>query len=169
MSRWTASGLSAAETARLAQARVQVTDLTGATLGLASQLSGSVWLDADAAGQGWFVDTTPSSSEEFTRSAGGSYVALAGGVAAGRVDLLTVLAHELGHVFGLDDLDPHDHAHDLMAGALARGRRTMPSSEFGEFGAGSLFGAGLPTPPLARPQVSRTCPARPQVSRTSPA
>jgi hypothetical protein len=44
-----------------------------------------------------------------------------------RVDLLTVLMHELGHVLGLPDLDAIDEVGDLMFHDLATGRRRMLS------------------------------------------
>jgi hypothetical protein len=45
------------------------------------------------------------------------------------MDLLTVLAHELGHVIGRGDLDPHTDAHNVMAGELAAGTRLVPADE----------------------------------------
>jgi hypothetical protein len=45
------------------------------------------------------------------------------------MDLLTVLAHELGHLLGLEDLDAHEHEDDLMAALLAPGiRRTSATA-----------------------------------------
>ena len=38
-----------------------------------------------------------------------------------RIDLLTAVEHELGHIAALQDLDPA--AFDLMSGQLAVGRR----------------------------------------------
>ena len=45
------------------------------------------------------------------------------------MDLLSVLAHELGHVLGLDDLDMVHHEADLMAESLAPGVRRLPTAE----------------------------------------
>ncbi len=56
--------------------------------------------------------------------------AIAGGAADGRMDLLTVMMHELGHVLGLDDLDSLDNHDDLMAETLAIGFRRLRTSEF---------------------------------------
>jgi hypothetical protein len=42
------------------------------------------------------------------------------------------LAHELGHLLGLDDLDPVDRAHDLMSARLSPGVRRMPAMEMHE-------------------------------------
>jgi hypothetical protein len=36
-------------------------------------------------------------------------------------DLLTAVTHELGHVLGYDDLDPHHHPDHIMAGVLQPG------------------------------------------------
>ena len=78
---------------------VQVGDLDD--LRLASTSGSSIVVDATAAGHGWSV-------------------------AGGSMDLVTVLAHELGHVLGLD----HD-AGSLMNGSLSPGeqRGPMPSPE----------------------------------------
>ena len=45
--------------------------------------------------------------------------------AAGKMDLLSVVEHELGHVLGLPDLDPVSNAGDVMAGTLATGVRRV--------------------------------------------
>src|SRR5205814_360364 len=66
-----------------------------------------IYLDADAAGHGWFLDPTPRGDSEFAPGRAHS-------PAAGRVDLLTVLAHEMGHVLGLGD----DHAADPVTGSV---------------------------------------------------
>ncbi|MCI0460974.1 MAG: Ig-like domain-containing protein [Gemmataceae bacterium] len=93
---------------------VGVADLPGRQLGLYD--GSAVWLDRDAAGHGWFVDSTPLQDEEF---AGGKAL----GEAAGRMDLLTVVMHELSHGLGLDDLDPGAHPDALMAATLTPGTR----------------------------------------------
>jgi hypothetical protein len=45
------------------------------------------------------------------------------------MDLLTVLAHELAHLLGHEDLDPVTHAHDLMAATLGTGIRRLPEAD----------------------------------------
>lgn len=82
-----------------------------------------VWIDDDAAGAGWFVDPTPSDDAEFrARGRGRELRATGHSPAAGRVDLLTVLLHELGHVLGLD----HGETAGLMAPTLSEGTRRLP-------------------------------------------
>jgi len=62
-----------------------------------------VTLDVNADGNGWFIDPTPATNEEFSwNKGGGEWIATPGGPADGRIDLLTVLNHEFGHVMGLD-------------------------------------------------------------------
>jgi hypothetical protein len=101
------------------QLEFRLGDLPGSLL--ADATANRLVLDLNAAGWGWFVDPTPGTSEEFFRRPNGSLVALEDGPAAGRVDLLTVLAHELGHVLGQGHV--HEDAHDLMSPSLLAGER----------------------------------------------
>jgi hypothetical protein len=117
---WAAARHDADLSQELRGIKVEVADLPDNTLALA--FASSIVVDRDAAGHGWFVDDTPADSQEF--DADGH--ALAGRSAAGHMDLLSVLAHEFGHVLGLDDLDLGSHAGDLMAEALAAGMRRSP-------------------------------------------
>jgi uncharacterized protein (TIGR03118 family) len=118
--RFAAAGV---DTQALLSVRLQVANLPGRFLGLED--GNTVTLDTDAAGDGWFIDPTPLQDEEFTLGADGVLRARAGSAAAGRMDLLSVVMHEFGHVLGREDLDPASHADDLMAATLAAGvRRT---------------------------------------------
>ena len=92
---------------RLAGVEVIVTDLPGKVLGLASEVSNTIWLDTNAAGHGWRIDSAASSQPT-------------------GMDLLSVISHELGHLLGLDDLDPTAHAGGLMAARLSAGTRRLP-------------------------------------------
>jgi hypothetical protein len=47
------------------------------------------------------------------------------------MDLLTVVEHELGHVLGLNDLDPQVAPHDLLTTTLAPGVRRFPMASVG--------------------------------------
>jgi len=90
---------------KLRNVRVQVADLPGSYLGLA--YNDLVLIDSDAAGHGWFVDSTPETSDDLDSA---------------RIDLLSAVVHELGHVLGLDDAADAD---DVMGEVLDAGvRRT---------------------------------------------
>lgn len=103
--RWQLAGITAAP---LSNIQIRIADLGGRTLGLAS--GNTIWLDDDAAGWGWFVDQTPRDDSEFT---------LMGDQGEqDRMDLLSVVMHELGHLFDF----AHDE-HGLMAETLAAGAR----------------------------------------------
>jgi hypothetical protein len=75
---------------------------------------------------GWFVDSTPGDAAEFTPTLSGAWTAPAGSVAAGKLDLLTVMIHEMGHVLGLDDVLRDDAA---MSAYLRPGVRHLPSAD----------------------------------------
>ena len=96
----------------LSHVDVRIADLAGPLLGMAG--TGVITIDQDAAGYGWFIDPTPADDSEFG--------AVAQGPSRGRVDLLSVVAHELGHELGLD----HDDGDDVMAEALPVGVRRVP-------------------------------------------
>ncbi|MBC7851939.1 MAG: matrixin family metalloprotease [Pirellulaceae bacterium] len=105
ISRWEAEG---ADVSRLGSLDIRISDLPYATLGMAAATT--IWLDANAAGWGWFVDATPEDDSEFAVSGDQGE--------QNRMDLLTVVMHELGHVLG------HDHDPDgLMGEKLAAGLR----------------------------------------------
>jgi hypothetical protein len=67
--------------AGLGNFHIATADLAGNALGYAEHRS--VLIDQDAAGQGWALTSE--------------------GLSAGRMDLLTVVTHEVGHMLGLDD------------------------------------------------------------------
>jgi hypothetical protein len=123
ISRWDQSGLSPAQVERLRGVDVRLADLPGAYLGLA--YDDAILIDANAADYGWFVDATPEQDEEFSSDDLG--LAL-NAEARQQIDLLSVLAHELGHVLGLDDLDHTLDPRQVMADELAAGMRRVPST-----------------------------------------
>jgi Ca2+-binding RTX toxin-like protein len=115
VSRWTGTlAIDAAAVAALQTVDFQIVDFTGLTLGITE--GSIIFIDSDAAGYGWFVDQTPADDLEFV---------LADGAAAGRMDLLTVVMHELGHVLGYEDLAAASNI--LMSEALSAGVRYLPS------------------------------------------
>jgi hypothetical protein len=104
------------ELARLKGVSVEIRDLPGTLLGLAS--STVIWIDVDAAGHGWFIDPTPSEDSEFDAGLGGGDV-------VDRVDLLTVLAHEFMHILDQEHSHSDDDTGDLMDWLLPRGVRRI--------------------------------------------
>jgi len=127
VARWTASGIDAAQVVLLRGAQFSVHNLGGAGyLGLAA--GQTIWIDDDAAGYGWFVDATPTDDGEFGRQvASGEWQASALSPAFGRMDLLTVVMHELGHVIDQPDLNPLVAPHVLMTETLETGTRRVPA------------------------------------------
>jgi hypothetical protein len=97
----TTSGLSLAQVAALQGVQFSIADLGHrGYLGLAFD-SRWIQLDANAAGYGWSLD-------------------LARGPAAGQVDLMSAVMHELGHVLGYQHVDD---IHDVMFSSLSPGIR----------------------------------------------
>ena len=125
IARWAAAGLSAQSVNAMAKATFIVTDLPGAELGLASD--GTIYVDQNAAGYGWFVDSTPAKDEEFATLGNGNQLQAIDSRVLDRIDLLSVVEHELGHLAGLGDLDGSDSS--LMSGLLSTGVRRSPSAK----------------------------------------
>ena len=71
--------------------------------------------NVNAAGRSWFVDPTPGDDAEFTTPGDQGE--------QNRMDLLTVLEHELGHLLGHDD-----EGSGVMTETLAAGVRRTPQA-----------------------------------------
>jgi large repetitive protein len=88
-------------TGQLAEANITRFDPTGLPT------SGTLTLDTDANGLGWFIDGTPWDNAEFgTLNAETFFRATLGSAAYGHYDLLTTILHELGHLAGLISGNP---------------------------------------------------------------
>ncbi len=110
--RWTATGLNPTQLAALQAVQFEIVDLPGWYLGSAA--GGTILIDTDGGGHGWFIDPTPLEDSEFTV---GNTVGM---------DLLTTLMHEMGHVLGLQDIYDASARSDLMNGFLTLGQRRIP-------------------------------------------
>jgi hypothetical protein len=116
IARWESAGLDSAGVALLENLHVSIGDLPAGWLGAYN--SGSIVLDPTAEGDGWFVDPTDAAFA----LANGQETALSGSAAAGHVDALTVVMHEMGHALGLPD-----ETAGIMSEALAPGTRNLPT------------------------------------------
>ncbi|MDP1907586.1 MAG: matrixin family metalloprotease, partial [Hyphomicrobium sp.] len=123
IAQWAHAGASAAQLAMLASIVFTVDDLAGTAIG--EQTRGHIAIDTDAAGHGWFVDSTPLDNSEFAHAAnaaGTDLFTVPSSAAAGHIDLLTAVVHEMGHQLGL----PHStEAGDVMADMLVDGERRL--------------------------------------------
>jgi hypothetical protein len=123
---WSATpGVAWHQQAILQSVDVQISDLPGARLGQA--FGSTITLDVNAAGWGWFVDPTPWDDNEFVSEGdSGLLTADNDSTAEGRIDLLTAVMHELGHVLG------ERHGEDgVMQATLELGTRRLPEANSG--------------------------------------
>jgi parallel beta-helix repeat protein len=113
IARWAAAGIDPGQVAALRQVTVGIAKFPGPWLGMA--FPGAIWIDQTAAGYGWYLDPSPAGD--------GAFPAAPGSPAFGKVDLLTVVEHELGHELGLADTT----GDDLMGEYLPTGVRRVPT------------------------------------------
>lgn len=129
LAEWETHGLTSAEHAALARVQFQIADLDGRRLG---EVSGTtITIDDNAAGHGWFVDETPQDNDEYQLTIARELVALTDSPAENQIDLLTVVMHELGHLFGLDHSGAEGDSHDIMAQTLRLGVRRVLDNVIG--------------------------------------
>jgi len=122
--RWIEAGATPEQVEAMRAVAFGVVDMAGIYVGTST--TGLISIDSDGAGYGWFVDATPSENSEF-EGAGSRLTADAGSAAEGKLDLLTVLVHELGHQIGLGDQYQTAEADDVMFGYMNVGERRLPA------------------------------------------
>jgi hypothetical protein len=120
ISRWSSlMQLDAAHLDLLNQITFQIWDFDGLVLGQALEADRTIILDSDAAGYGWFIDATASDDSEFAVN----------GTAAGDMDLLSVVMHEMGHILGFGHQTANEQLSGIMAEYLTAGTRTSMTRE----------------------------------------
>jgi len=115
--RWIKAGATEEQVQSMRKVVISIEDIQGNFIG--SSEEGHIKLDKDGAGYGWFFDETPDADEEFNNKQSDFN-------AKGKIDLLTVLMHELGHQIGMEDDYLHDGSSDLMHGYINPGERKLP-------------------------------------------
>ena len=160
--RWQASGLNAGQVAVLRQLRFEAADLPDFRLGEAA--GNLIRVSRNAGGNEWFVDSGATSDVMFgtVKSATLRYTDPAA-AAAGHMDLLTAILHEMGHALGLDDTYAMGERGSLMYGELTLGERRLPLP--GQ-AAGALPFGSAQSHFLAAPVVIGTLPAGKSVHLT---
>jgi VCBS repeat-containing protein len=149
MQRWAEAGLTADQLAALRELHFTVADMTGWYLG--SYQPNLITLDVDAAGHGWYVDTTPLNDSEFGHTIAATQLQTdPTGAPAGHFDLLTTVMHEMGHALGLGDSYSLDARANLMYGYLVLGERRLASDGQADgAAAGSITGEEFLGAPVA--------------------
>jgi len=105
--------------------KIEVSDLANGAVG--STQGNTITLDTNAAGYNWFIDSTPADNSEFLPTADANvWKARAGSEAAGKMDMLSVLLHEYGHVLGVEHSADQ---HAAMAATLQPGTRRLPTAD----------------------------------------
>jgi hypothetical protein len=104
-----------------------------------------ITIDSNAAGYGWYVDASAGNAAFSQQVAPTELRANASSPAYGRMDLLTVVMHEMGHELGLPDFDPQTDSNSLMNGLLDAGVRRLPSADLvAQTSLGAAAGTALP-------------------------
>ncbi|TWU32833.1 dockerin type I domain-containing protein [Novipirellula artificiosorum] len=129
MSRWHSTDLDLPEPT----IHLRVESLGGTRLGYTTldridqnghPIEATIVIDDDAAGHGWFVDPTPSSDTEFLVDTDGIMKA-SEDPAIGRFDVLSVMQHELGHLYGFTE---SFDGFDLNQASNRQGRQYVATS-----------------------------------------
>jgi hypothetical protein len=143
---WQAAGASATQIALLNGVQPHIATLPAGQLG--EETAGAIWISPNAAGWGWSLDRSSASKQALPGTRGSP--------GAGKMDLLSVVSHELGHVIGLAD---SPNIQDVMGETLAPGVRRLPA-------ASDLHEPALlqPLGPHAGTTFSRTLPSRASVT-----
>jgi hypothetical protein len=109
------------------QVDFQIANLQDGILGIT--YGNTIWIDQSAAGYGWYVGGLAGDTSVFTTSgAGQDRLASASSAAYGKMDLLTVVSHELGHIAGYASVDAALLPDNLMTTTLEPGVRRVEAT-----------------------------------------
>ncbi|MEO5914482.1 MAG: Ig-like domain-containing protein [Luteolibacter sp.] len=128
INRWELTGLSEDQAARLRSLKFEVSQLPNGYLGEAG--GNNIRVDRNAGGAGWYMDASTASDALFgTATSDTRHYTDPTSSAAGRVDLLTTILHEMGHSLGLPDTYRVEDRNSIMFGQLTTGERRIPSMD----------------------------------------
>ena len=106
--------------------KVQIGYLPPGVLG--QTIGDTITVDSSAAGWGWFVDPTPPDNSEFQVLLSNSvFAANPSSPAAGHMDLLSTVVHEMGNAMGFAE----DLGDDVAGMTLQAGERRVPEAKQG--------------------------------------
>jgi hypothetical protein len=110
LDRWREAGVTVEQSILLEEAVIRIADLPDGYLG---DTENSITIDGDAAGHGWHVAEMPWANTSLPQHSANP--------PTHRIDLLTVLMHEMGHRLGLDhDDSPASVMHARLGGGVRR-------------------------------------------------
>jgi uncharacterized repeat protein (TIGR01451 family) len=127
---WRAAGADSSALSNVANYAIHIAKLPDGELGW--EVPGQIWIDPTAQGWGWSTGSIP---------------------AAGQMDLLTVLSHEVGHVLGYSS---HTSGNDIMTTALEAGVRRLPEATTSTAAVGGVLPGGPGVPAGATANVALT-------------
>jgi hypothetical protein len=119
---WAAAlGPNDARLAALTTVTIEIANLPGQEIG--STLNNVIMISANAAGWGWFVDSTPADNSEFALHVSDAvFYAKPNSAAYGHMDLLSTVLHEMGNAMGFAE----DMGDDVTGMVLSAGERRLP-------------------------------------------
>jgi microcystin-dependent protein len=138
-------GAGDARLAALSTISVETADLPGNALG--ATIGDVIVIDATAAGWGWYVGSADNSAFT-TRLSDTVLIAAAGSPAAGRMDLLTTVLHEMGNAMGFAE----DNGRDITGHVLQAGERRLPPANAASL---PLAGTAAPSVPKVNWDIKR--------------
>jgi hypothetical protein len=125
---WEEAGLSKEKVEWLRNSHFYIDGLAKGNLG--NSVIGAFAISPNADGNGWYIGTDKDSYAQFNHIlSSGRMLTSPSKIAAGRMDLLTCILHEMGHILGLKDLNKKSDRNNIMYGKLPVGERRLPTKE----------------------------------------